>query len=129
MGRRILFLNYILNCNENETIQKVFWAQVKDPVPNEWSSTVKNDLISLGLDRFSIEEIGTIKKNKLKELVRNACKETAFRYLKSQIKDKNMTKLINLKNDKLEMQEYLKCQNLSLKKKKIYSKLELECLM
>ena len=76
----------------------------------------------MGLDKFTIEEIGSLKKNNLKDLVKNACKETAFRYLKSQIKDKDMTKLKYLKYEKLEMQEYLKCQKLSLKKKQILFK-------
>ena len=63
-----------------------------------------------------------MKKTKLKQIVKNACRLTAFRFLKSDIEEKNMTKLKNLKYKKLEMQGYLKSQKISLKKKKILFK-------
>ena len=112
-----MFLNYILNCNDNDTIKKVFRAQ-----ENECSSTVKDDLKCLGLDRYTVEEIGSKKKIKLKQLVKNACRVAAFQYLQSDIKNKDMTKLKNLKYKKLEMQGYHKSQQISLKKKKILFK-------
>ena len=95
MGRRIMFLNYILNCDTNETISKVFWAQETDPLPNDWCVTVKEDLEVLGLSRYSINEIGLMKKKKLKEMVKTACKNSAFQYLINEIKDKDMSKLKN----------------------------------
>ena len=75
MGRRIMFLNYILNCDPNETISKVFWAQEADPLPNDWVCTVKEDIKVLGLSKYSINEIGIMKKNKLKEIVKIARKK------------------------------------------------------
>ena len=63
-----------------------------------------------------------MKKTKLKQIVKNACRLTAFRFLKSDIEEKNMTKLKKLKYEKLEMQSYLKSQKISLKKKKILFK-------
>ena len=41
IGRRIMFLHYILNC---DTKSKVFFAQRNSPIKNDWSSTVKEDL-------------------------------------------------------------------------------------
>ena len=52
MGRRVMFLHCILNCDSTETIFKVFWAQVNDPLPNDWSEIVKEDLKSLKATRL-----------------------------------------------------------------------------
>ena len=111
-----MFLNYILNCKKDETIVKVFRAQENDPLPNDWSCTVKEDLKSLGLN-YTVDELGLIKKVNLKRLVKEACRKTAFTFLTSEIKRKNMTKLQNIQYTKLEMQDYLKSQKINLQKK------------
>ena len=43
-ARRLLFLQYILKRNKNETISKVFWAQKENPVKNDWWLQVEQDL-------------------------------------------------------------------------------------
>ena len=63
-----------------------------------------------------------MKKSKLKEIVKMSCKVTSFQYLLKEIKDKDMTKMKNVKYEKLEMQNYLKCEKINLKKKKILFK-------
>ena len=37
IGRRVMFLHYILNCYKSETISKVFWSQNKNPLQNDWT--------------------------------------------------------------------------------------------
>ena len=73
-----MFLNYILNCKKDETILKVFRAQENDPLPNDWSNTVKEDLKSLELN-YTIDEIGLIKKINLKKLVKEACRKASIK--------------------------------------------------
>ena len=117
-----MFLHYILNCDMDETISKVFWAQENDPISNDWSETIKEDLKTLELNRFSQQEIGSISKIKMKQIIKEACKKTAFKHLVKEIKDRDMSKLKNLKYEKLELQPYLKSNKLNLRKKKILFK-------
>ena len=91
-------------------------------ISNDWSTRVNEDLKVLGMNEYTIENIGKLKKNKLKQLIKDACKKVAFQQLTSEIENKNMTKLKNIKYKKLEMQGYLKSQKIKLKMKKILFK-------
>ena len=122
MGRRIMFLHYILNCDKNETISKVFWAQKQNPLPNDWSETVQEDIKILGIGQYSIEEISLLKKAKLKIIVKEACKASALKYLLNEIKEKDISKLKNITYNELKMQPYLSSSKKSLKHKKILFK-------
>ena len=98
MGRRVMFLHYILNCNQNETIAKVFRAQQKNPIKNDWSETIQNDLKALGLSKFTFNELTLLKKVTLKGIVKKACKESAKKYLLNEIKEKDMIKVTRAKS-------------------------------
>ena len=52
-----MFLHYILNCDKNETISKVFWSQQQNPLKNDWSETIQNDLQALGMSKFTLNEL------------------------------------------------------------------------
>ena len=62
--------------------------QVQNPIKNDWFSVAKENLIELGLDHYSLNDIQKMKKNKFKTLVRSACQDISFRDLKNEIREK-----------------------------------------
>ena len=117
-----MFLHYILNCDKNETISKVFWAQQQSPLKNDWSATIQNALQALGMSKFTLNELTLLKKVTLKGIVKEACKKSAKEYLLNEIKEKNMSKV------KTSITTNFKCSRiyyqiiLVFKRKKYYSK-------
>ena len=69
-ARRLLFLQYILKLNKEETISKVFWAQKENPVKNDWFSQIEEDLKDFQLDHFSLDQISKMSKNVFKKFVK-----------------------------------------------------------
>ena len=66
----------------------MFYVQVQKLIKNDWFSVVKENLSELGLDCYS-------------------CQDVAFRELKNKTKEKNLTKIKNIKYDNFEMKSYL----------------------
>ena len=67
-GRRLMFLHYVLNLNEEEMLSQFFWTQWKSPVSSHWTETVKEDMDVLKIGRTIYE----IKKMFLPKLLRKA---------------------------------------------------------
>ena len=49
-NRRINYLHHILTRNKEELISRVFFAQVRRPVKNDWAVTVRKDLTDTGIN-------------------------------------------------------------------------------
>ena len=60
-NRRINFLWYILNQNEESLLGKFFKAQCQDPVKTDWVNTVKQDLIELDMN-MNFDDIKNLSK-------------------------------------------------------------------
>ena len=69
--RRIMFLHYILNEDQESLICRFYKAQVKNPTINDWSVTVENDLKELGISQLN-DEIETLKKENFAEILKQA---------------------------------------------------------
>ena len=69
MARRINFLHYILNENEDSLLQNFFEAQEKSPVKGDWVLRVKKDLEELGLN-LTFLEIARTQKSDLKKILK-----------------------------------------------------------
>ena len=54
-SRRVKYLHYLLRLKESEMLFKVFQAQLKYPVRDDWTITVKQDLEDLRIN-LSFEE-------------------------------------------------------------------------
>ena len=106
-GKCLLYLHYLLNQPENSLLSKMFYDQVQKPIKNYWFSVVKENLSELGLDRYSPNDIKIMKKYKFKNLVRSSYQDVVFRELKNKTKEKNLTKIKNIKYDNFEMKSYL----------------------
>ena len=119
-ARRILYLFYLLHCDDNDLVKKVLKAQQRNPVKGDWCLVVQEDMNDLGLENITWDEIENMSKYKFKKQVKEAMIDTAFQDL---IDAKNkLSKMKNLKYDKLELQEYLKSQEISLRQKKMLYK-------
>ena len=68
--KRLMFLHQILNCGENRLINQFFWAQEQNPVKNDWSLQIREDLKSLDLNYLSLKNIQLMKKEQFRALVK-----------------------------------------------------------
>ena len=75
---RCLFLEQILEGNEESQIYKFLKLQQNNPTKGDWVSTCLKDLANLKISEL-IEEIKKMSKNELKKLIKNRILENAFR--------------------------------------------------
>ena len=59
----------------------MIYDQIHNPIKNDWFSVVSQNLIELGMDHYSLKDIKEMKKYKVKNLVKAACQDTAFKEL------------------------------------------------
>ena len=104
-ARRIMFLHHILTRDDNALISRVFWAQVHKPAKGDWCKVVREDLDDVGLTELSFEQIKEMSKEKLKDLVNDHIRSSAFNQLQE---DKmKLSKIASKTYDKLDIQPYL----------------------
>ena len=108
-ARRINFLRSLLAANENDMTYKVFITQWNNPVKQDWVLQVKQDLKAFNIEP-NLSNLRERSINSFKKLV----KVKAFEYEFSRLmKAKNgHSKMDNLSYSKLEMQKYLRLENL-----------------
>ena len=116
-SRRVMFLHYLLRRDKSEMISRVLYAQIKNPVKGDWYLVVKEDLDSLGLGHLTLEDMASKSKYTMKKLVREAMEKSAFQYLME--KKQGMSKLKDLKYDKLKFQSYLACSQMNNREKRL----------
>ena len=56
-SRRLMFLHYILNQNEESLMKKFFNGQIENSTKTDWTSQIKKDLTELeqNLEKFNLE--------------------------------------------------------------------------
>ena len=109
MSKRVKYLHYMLNLNENDLLRKVFEAQKRNPVKGDWVLKVQEDLRMLGLSN-DFENIKSFKKTTFKKMIKSEIIKLALNYLNN-IKSEH-SKMTNLNYDKLEIQSYLTSTNI-----------------
>ena len=92
-ARRVNYLHYLANQNENEMLYKAFMSQWKYPVKDDWTEEVKLNLKELGID-LSLEEIKKTSQYSFKRMVKVKTHECTLKYL-LELKGKH-TKMENL---------------------------------
>ena len=110
-AKRINFLHYLLNRNETEMINQIFCVQWNQPVKNDWTNFVKQDLIDFKIET-NLSEIKNKSALCFKDLVRKKAREYEFNQLMN-IKQTH-SKLNNLCYTKLELQNYLKLETVNV---------------
>ena len=104
MSRRLNFLHYMLNEDEDSLIRSVLMAQIENPTSGDWITTALEDLKTLNID-LKLDEIQRSSKNNFKTLVKEKVRIKAFQYL-LEIKDSH-SKTSNLVYSALRLQDYL----------------------
>ena len=103
---RLLFLQYILQQDEESLLKRFFLLQLELPTKGDWASTCLKDLKELKID-LSLEDIKKISENKFRKLLKVRSRENAFIYLKG----KQGTKGKENNHKDLSMAEYLQPAN------------------
>ena len=102
-SRRLSYLHHILTRDENELIRRIYDAQKRKPINDDWYITITGDREDLKMN-LDDDQIKIMKKNKFKEHVKNKVKEKALNYLNS-LKQSH-SKVKHIKFNKLEPQKY-----------------------
>ena len=109
-ARRINFLHYLLNRKETKMISQIFRVQWNHPNKNDWTILVKQDLCDFNFE-VDVSSIKRISESSFKNLV----KKKAYDYEFNQLLEmkKTHSKMNDLVYSKLEIQNYLKLENLN----------------
>ena len=110
--RRILFLHYILNEDDNSLIKKFLMKQKESKKSKDWINQVLSDIKELNLE-VDFEDIRKMQKSRLKIMLNEAIKMKAFVDLAQ--KKEMHSKVMEIKHERLEMQKYLKSTNFKIK--------------
>ena len=111
-----MFLHYILSRDEGELISKIFWAQVKNPVKNDWSGIVRQDLEEFGIDH-TFQQIQGLSQTTFKTLVKERMNVKGLESLNAIKQGKSKLSKLNYKE--LKLQDYLTSSSMSIKQKKL----------
>ena len=103
MSRRLMYLQYLLQEDENSLLNKFFIAQLENPVQGDWTNQVKKDINEVALDT-SMEEIKMMSKETFKEIVKASISKAAFIYLTDE-KEK-LSKIMNVSHNDVNLQPY-----------------------
>ena len=104
-SRRLLFLHYIINEDEKSLVNKVFKAQMNQPLNDDWYLAVKKDLQDFKVE-LDVEEIKKKSLYQFQNIVKKSVSVKALEDL-NKIKQKH-TKVLHIVHKTLEMQRYLK---------------------
>ena len=116
--RSVMYLYHILNRKSTELIRKVYEAQKRAPVKDDWVEQVENDLKEL---EINLGHLKNVKKNKFKKILKEKILQKSFQYLKN-ISD-NQSKLSYNSYKKLRIQDYLISTKFSNHEKELLIKL------
>ena len=119
-NRRLSYLHHILTRNKNELISKVNYAQKRRPVRDDWSETVKNDIVETGL-KLNEDDIRQMKRDNFTKVLKKKVRLAAYKYL-IKIKDGH-SKVKIIVHENLEGQKYIKCYKVRPPEKQLIFKL------
>ena len=84
-----MFLHHILSCGEKRLINQFFWSQEQNPVKNDWSLQIREDLKSFDLEYLALKNIKLMNKEQFRALVKVKCKQVAFKALMAEKEQKS----------------------------------------
>ena len=103
MTRRLMYLQYLLQEEENSLLHQFFKAQADDPVKGDWFVQVKEDMDTIKLN-LSLDDIKIMSKEVFKERVASAVQKAGFQFLSSE--KSKMSKVMSVQHESLSLQEY-----------------------
>jgi hypothetical protein len=107
MKRKVVFLQYILQQEDNSMMSKVLKATRENPIKGDFVKTCTEYLETLDIG-LSFEEIRNMSKYQFTKLVKKKTTEAAFKYLMGKKNQPGkQTKIEQVEYETLEIQEYL----------------------
>ena len=122
--RRLNFLHYILNQENDSIMFRVFEKQSKNKSKHDWVTTICNDLEEIGLS-VTFEEIQKMSRRKWKSMVKVVTEKKALIDL-NETKNGH-SKVKQIKYEKLEMQAYFLPNRLKVSKEEILFIFKMRC--
>ena len=80
VARRVYYLHYLANLDENEMLYKVLYAQFKDPVKDDWTTQVQQNLEDFEFD-MTLDDFFFKSANSFKRMMKIKSKEYTLNYL------------------------------------------------
>ena len=114
-----MYLQYILQEEENSLISRFFSAQENLPCKDDWVTKVTEDLESLEI-YLTFDHIKEASQYQLKRVVEEAIAEKAFKYLIGEKNKKEKGKVAHIKYTSHEIQKYLTSKSISNELHKIH---------
>ena len=111
-----MYLHHILSRGKEELIRKIYEAQKRKPVKNDWINIIKRDCEELKIT-YNESQIISLNKSNFKNIVREKIRTNAFKYL-IEIKI-SQSKLSDIEYSKFEMQNYLRSSKLTNEEKSL----------
>ena len=119
-SRRLSYLPHILTQNKSELISKIYFAQKRRPVKDDWAETVKKDMVDIELD-LSEENILIKKKEQFKLYLKKKIYLAAFKELNT--KKESHSKVSHINHINFEAQTYLKSYKFKTEEKQLLFRL------
>ena len=110
MTRRLMFLHYILNEDDQSLVSRFFQAQNSQPYKDDWSAQVCEDLQVLEI-HLTLEQIKKSSREQFKKMVNQLIHKAAFNFLLE--KQKKSSKVLHIKYQDLKMQNYLQSKEVN----------------
>ena len=114
-SRRLNFLHYILQQDQESLLYRCFSAQKENPVKNDWTETVKSDLELLEFEE-GIDGVKAMTKDQFKKAVKKAVTRKALLYLNE--KKSKHSKVLHIQHENLELQDYLEPNEIGIEMSK-----------
>ena len=111
MSRRISYLHYLVNLDPEEMLFKVFEAQWKYPIKDDWTLKVKANLKEFGLST-DLDQLKSKSSQSFKRNLKIVTKKYTLDFLLK--KKSSHKKMDDLQYTKLELQPYLKDEKISV---------------
>ena len=105
MGNMVIFLQYILQEEEDSNLLQILKAQIKYPIKKDWNSEVKYALVQLKIN-LGNENIRSTKVAEFKKMVKKQIEKVAFSDLVAKQKPGSKGREISY-GEKLRMADYL----------------------
>ena len=116
IGRRLMYLQYLLQQEEESLLYTFLMAQLENPVQGDWVEQVKNDLIDVKLD-IPFEEIKLMSIENFKAKVKTAVSQAAFLYLSCE--KAKLSKIMDVPHTAFKLQNYLQPMALDVQDSKL----------
>ena len=111
-----MFLQYLLQQEEDSLLKTFFVAQLENPVKGDWILQVRKDLDEVEMN-VTMEDIQMMSIENFKAKVKTSIRKAALKYLNGE--KARMSKIMHISHEALELQHYLSPTTLEVSEAKL----------